>query len=503
MPTYLLPPYLEPVGERIVDRLRDDRETKVVRVVRPVERPGLLAPPVVVVELTPTRAAQLAATPDLIVESDQPLRYGSAAIAVTDPGVTPYDEPVELAIKVEDPDGAPLPRAAVHVIAESSSPPALTDEKGRATVTVARQEIEAVSGIYVQPAGDHWSTWLDRPRLSTAEPNRIVCRKIATSPVDNWSRRAMGLDRLPPTYRGHGVKIAIVDSGVAMTHQDVAGRVVGGRDIVADDDKGWQEDTIGYGTIAAGLIVATESGNRLIGCAPEAELHAFKVFPGGHLSDLLETIDHCIAAEVDVITIGVGVPGPSWLVTRKIEEARQSGIACIASAGNNAGPVSFPATLPTVLAVAAIGQLGTFPPDSYHATQFTGTPSPAGFFTARFSAVGPEIDLCAPGVAVVSTLPPNNVGSLDGAGVAASQVAALAALVLAHHPDFRTAYQTRNPDRVDRLFHILRASCQPSMFIDPLRVGRGLPDAATAVGLLPGLGRPPWIHAGTPAVSVG
>jgi len=82
-------------------------------------------------------------------------------------------------------------------------------------------------------------------------------------------------------------------------------------------------------------------------------------------------------------------------------------------------------------------------------------------------------------------------------------VAALAALVLAHHPDFRTAYQTRNPDRVDRLFHILRASCQPSMFIDPLRVGRGLPDAATAVGLLPGLGRPPWIHAGTPAVSVG
>lgn len=165
--------------------------------------------------------------------------------------------------------------------------------------------------------------------------------------------------------------------------------------------------------------------------------------------------------------------------------------------------VSFPATLPSVLAVAAIGKLGTFPPDSYHATQFTGMASPEGYFAARFSASGPEIDLCAPGVAVVSTLPPDNVGALDGTATGVPHVAALAALVLAHHPDFRTMFQMRSPARVDRLFDILSASCQPLMFVDPMRVGRGLPDAATAVGLFPGMMRPPWTTTRPPMMPVG
>jgi subtilisin len=502
-PRYQLPPYLEPIGENIVDRLREDRDVTIVRVIRPVERPGPLAPPIVVAELTPARAAQLATMPELIVESDQPLRYGSAAIAVTDPGVTPYDQPVEIAVQVENSDSTPLHQAAVHVIAEHPSPSALTGEDGRATTTVARQEIEAVTGIYVQPQNDHWSVWRERPRLSATEPNRIVCNKIDASTVDAWSRRAIGFDRVPPTYRGHGARIAIVDSGVAITHKDVADQIAGGRDILAGDDSGWHDDSTGYGTLAAGLIAAADGGNQVTGLAPEAQLHVFKVFPGGHVSDLFEALDHCIAAQVDVIALGVGTRHPSWLVARKIEEARQSGVACIAAAGSNAGPVSFPAALPTVLAVAAIGKLGTFPPDSYHATQFTGAPSPEGYFAARYSASGPEIDLCAPGVAVVSTLPPNNLGALDGTAVAVPHVAALAALVLAHHPDFRTVFQMRSPARVDRLFEILKESCQPLMFIDPLRVGRGLPDAATAVGLFPTMARPSWSYRHAPMMPVG
>jgi subtilisin len=221
------------------------------------------------------------------------------------------------------------------------------------------------------------------------------------------------------------------------------------------------------------------------------------------VGDLFAALDQCIADQIDIVALDVGTRHPSWLVARKIEEARQAGIAVIAAAGSNAGPVNFPATLPTVLAVAAIGKLGTFPPDSYHATQFTGPPSPEGYFAARFSAFGPEIDLCAPGVAVVSTLPPDNLGALDGTVVAVPQVAALAALVLAHHPDFRTAFQLRSAARVDRLFDILRASCQPLMFVDPMRVGRGLPDAATAVGLFPGMTRPLWSYGATPAMSTG
>jgi subtilase family protein len=495
---------VEPVGEDVVDRLREDKDVRIIRTIRPTQRPGLLPPVIAVAELPPAHATRLAAVPELVVENDQTLRYGTARIALADPGVTPYDEPVELAVQVENSDGTPLHHAAVHLIADYPSPPALTDEGGRATTTVARQEVDAIAGVYVQPRHDHWSAWLQSPRLSITEPNRIVCDRISSSAMEGWSRQAMGFDRVPPTYRGHGVRIAIIDSGVAATHSDLAGRIASGRDVVADDDKGWQDDRVGYGTLAAGLIAAADSANQITGLAPEAELHIYKVFPGGHASDLLEAIDHCIAAHVDIIVLGIETRHPSWLVAQKIEEARQSGTACIAAAGSNAGPVGFPAVLPTVLAVAAIGKLGTFPPDSYHATQFTGAATPEGYFPARFSADGPEIDLCAPGVGVVSTLPPDNVGTLDGTAVAAPHIAALAALVLAHHPDFRGIFQSRSSARVDRLFDILRASCQPLLFVDPMRVGRGLPDAATAVGLFPTGLRPPWTYVlrGAPMMSV-
>src|SRR5207248_5062697 len=120
-------------------------------------------------------------------------------------------------------------------------------------------------------------------------------------------------DRLPPTFRGHGVKIAIVDSGVAAVPEDVAERVHGGRDVVGQDDKSWQEDAVGFGTLAAGLIAATPDRSHVVGLAPEAELHACKVFPGGRFGDLVEALDYCLAQDVDIISLGVGSPYPSLL----------------------------------------------------------------------------------------------------------------------------------------------------------------------------------------------
>src|SRR5262249_48108790 len=96
----------------------------------------------------------------------------------------------------------------------------------------------------------------------------------------------------------------------------------------------------------------------------------------------------------------------------------------------------------------------------------------------------------APGVGVISTVPPNNLGALDGTAAAAPHIAALAALVLAHHPDFRNGYRMRGAARADRLFEILRASCRPLSFHDRLRVGARLPAAVTAVGRAPGLTHP-------------
>ncbi|HKT03298.1 MAG TPA: S8 family serine peptidase, partial [Rugosimonospora sp.] len=307
---------------------------------------------------------------------------------------------------------------------------------------------------------------------------------------------------LPPTFRGHGVRIAIIDSGAAAGHPDLSGRVTAGWDLAGGD--GWRVDTVGHGSHAAGIIGGSDNGTGIIGVVPEAELHSCRIFPDGRLGDLIEALDYCLAAGVDVVNLSLGSAQPSALVARKIEQLRQAGVACVAAAGDTGGPVAFPASLPTVLAVAAIGRTGEYPPESYHATQVSGTPTAAGYFSARFTGHGPEVDVCAPGVAVISSVPPAGYAAWDGTACAAPYVTGLAALLLAHHPDFRERYASRDAARVDRLFALIRSTCQPLALGDPGehsrsrgwaqastpnvdrgRTGAGLPDAEAALGLKP------------------
>ena len=131
-----------------------------------------------------------------------------------------------------------------------------------------------------------------------------------------------------------------------------------------------------------------------------------------------------------------------------------------------------------MLAVGAAGRVGTFPEDSPHAVN---TRAGAGLFVPAFSCAGPELDVVAPGLAVISCQSPAGCVAADGTSLAAAHVAALAVLVLAHHGDFRREFAARNALRVERLFQIVKMTAQP--LGDPLRSGAGLPDATRALGL--------------------
>ena len=152
-------------------------------------------------------------------------------------------------------------------------------------------------------------------------------------------------------------------------------------------------------------------------------------------------------------------------------------MACIVAAGNSGDAVQFPGSSPDVLTVSAIGQEGQFPDSSYHAQQrWTGGTEDGGFFSAQFSCHGPEVDVCGPGVAIVSSVPPAGFAAWDGTSMATPHVTGLAALVLAHHPDFRTpALQLHTAARVDRLFALLKAAARPLAVGDPTRVGAASP----------------------------
>jgi len=514
-------------GETIIDQLGRDPEVHVVRVVRSTDQvpaapfggagqaqfgqaPLAAAPPVAVVELAADRAMALATRPDIHVEVDQLLRHGEQlpAAAPGDTGAGTLGETIPLTFRVENDHGEELAGAVVQVVGGLYPAVGVTAVDGTVEVAVPADSVDLIRGVYVRPRTGCWSAWLGRPLLTSTEPNVVVCRRLwagsaaagsaagagagsgvaehATEHlVESWANRAMAFDRLPPTYRGHGVKIAIVGSGVDVSHPDLADRIAGGINVVGQDDKSWGEDLIGRSTRYAAIIAGLDNGRGVVGVVPDVELHVCKVLPGGRFSDLIEALDYCITHQVDVIDLGVGSDQVSALVAYKIEQARQAGIACIAGAGDSGGPVQFPAALSNVLAVSAIGRLGTYPPDSFPATQIAGVPSPEGYFAARFSCSGPEVDVCAPGVAIISAASPEGYAPADGTAVAASYVSALAALVFAHHPDFQYEYRFRGPARVDRLAQIIRASCRPVVSDDENRCGAGLPDALLAVGLTP------------------
>jgi subtilisin family serine protease len=327
-------------------------------------------------------------------------------------------------------------------------------------------------------------------------PTRLVCTRITTTfpdfperALDSWGARVMGFGRIPPTYRGRGIRIALIDSGVAIGHPDLAGRIEHGHDLIGRDvEKGWQEDMIGTGTHHATLIAGRDDGAGIVGLAPEAEVHVCRVTPGGSAAELIEALDYCISRQVDVAMFGASIPEHSVLLAAKVDEACRSGIACIAAADAAGG---WPAALPHVLAVGAIGQLGTFPPEDADTAAVSAQLTPEGFFVpASSSAQCPAtVDCCAPGVAVICGLPPSSYGPRSGAGTAAAHVSALAVLILAHHPMFRLEpgqpSVTRDPMRPARLLEVIKGSCRPLSQLDPARTGAGIPDAAVALSVAP------------------
>ncbi|MDQ3935246.1 MAG: S8 family peptidase [Actinomycetota bacterium] len=448
------------------------------------------AQPVVVARMGTDHIEMLSQMPQLVVEPDMPLDYaaGLARRPALDPGTLVAADSVDISLTIVGPGGEPVAGATVFLGGHLWPYQGVTGPDGKVTMTLRGEPGNRIQSLYVKPVGDYWSTYVELPALLVDTNNVVTLEPLAATlpgfpdaETPGWGERAMRIPELPPTYRGAGVKVAVIDSGAAIGHPDLD-HIARGFDVSAKNEVGWRDDTIGHGSHCAGVIAGRQNGRGVLGIAPEAEVHVYKIFPGGRFSDLLDAIDYCINAGIDVANLSLGSDQPSQLVEARFELAKSMGLACVVAAGNSGGPVQHPAASPHVLAVSAIGKQGEYPPSSYHARQVDPDTkvTEEGYFAAKFSCRGPEVGVCAPGVAVVSSVPATSYTAMDGTSMAAPHVTGLAALVLAHHPDFRGQYRNRGPERVERLFEILKQSARPLDFGDPERSGAGLPDAVRA-----------------------
>ena len=244
---------------------------------------------------------------------------------------------------------------------------------------------------------------------------------------------------------GRQVVIAVIDTGVDYTHADLRNNIWVNTDEIPnngidDDGNGYIDDIRGWdfanndndpmddnrhGTHVAGIIAAQGNNNTgVVGVNWSARIMPLKFMSaagGGTTSDAIRAIEYAVANGAKISNNSWGGGAFSQALFDAINAANNAGHLIVAAAGNsgnnNDTSPSYPASydLPNVIAVAA-----STPNDTL-----------AGFsnFGAR------NVDLAAPGVGILSTIPGNAYASLSGTSMASPFVAGVAGLILSNSPN--------------------------------------------------------------------
>lgn len=244
-------------------------------------------------------------------------------------------------------------------------------------------------------------------------------------------------------YTGQGIVVAVVDSGVDITHTDLDANIwVNSREIAGngldddsngfiDDIHGWDfvdsdnvtNDLDSHGTHVAGTIAAENNGTGATGVAYNAQIMPVRVLDAdgnGRYSDVAAGIRYAADSGADIINLSLGGGSTNSQVVAAIEYAVQRGALVVIAAGNEGDDQpSFPAniTSPGVLAVGAVNN----------------NQKMASF--SNLAGSSPVNYVVAPGVGIYSTTPNNNYASFNGTSMAAPHIAGVAALLLSANPN--------------------------------------------------------------------
>ena len=206
------------------------------------------------------------------------------------------------------------------------------------------------------------------------------------------------------------VTVAVIDTGVCMSHEDLQDRVLdNGYDFVDDDDD--PDDVFGHGCSVAGIIAANiDNGIGIAGFAPNASILPVRVLgPGGSgsMADVAAGIVYAADAGADIVNLSLGSMVGSQVTKDAVDYAVDKGVTVIASAGNSGGSApGYPARYENVVAVGAVDPNG-----------------------ARSSFSNKGGDIWAPGRDVHTTFLDNGYKALNGTSFSAPYVSAMAAVL--------------------------------------------------------------------------
>jgi subtilisin family serine protease len=225
-----------------------------------------------------------------------------------------------------------------------------------------------------------------------------VASTVGSWGIDRINQRQLPLDgQYDYSNDGTGVTAYVVDTGVRVTHDEFGGRAVLGPSFVSDDpgnpNPGTSLDCHGHGTHVAGIL-----GGATYGVARGVRIVSVRVLNcagAGSSVDLISAIDWItydhqtnFTPAVANLSVTSGVVPPTFTaIEDAIQRSLESGVTWVLIAGNEGGAVAdyTPGRHPSAITVGA----------SYAQANTTDMRAPT-------SNTGPEVDLYAPGVDIVS-----------------------------------------------------------------------------------------------------
>ncbi|MFB2893527.1 S8 family serine peptidase [Aerosakkonemataceae cyanobacterium BLCC-F50] len=280
---------------------------------------------------------------------------------------------------------------------------------------------------------DYLKGFRDAVNYITNQAIPLESQLAATLLADNsatWGLQATKV--VNTTYSGLGIKIAVLDTGLDLTHPDFAGRKITSQSFISGEAV---QDLNGHGTHCIGTACGSKTPSIAprYGIAYNAEIFAGKVLSNrgsGADGGILAGIEWAITNGCKVISMSLEAPTrPGDTYSQVYEQvglrALRQGTLIVAAAGNDSrdpstgkrlsppNPVGHPANAPSIMAVAALdAQLQV-----------------AAFSNGSINPKGGQIDIAGPGVNVYSTWPmPTRYRTISGTSMATPHVAGIAAL---------------------------------------------------------------------------